>query len=100
MTFLPLNICNIELNEAGGRFIKRVNLISVLNVGANRLCSLPDEISRMNELRVLDISKNRFSLFPNAVLANSRIEDILAEENEISGLFVLWRSLLMRRSFD
>ncbi len=60
---------------------------SGLDLSHNRLSTLPDELTELTQLEMVDISHNSFISVPGCLFAASRVSEINASSNYITGDF-------------
>ncbi|XP_033644262.1 leucine-rich repeat-containing protein 40-like [Asterias rubens] len=74
-----------ELKKLTLKFAKKFTLLTVLDLSANKLESLPENLDQLTSLRKLDASNNCLRVFPVSVVSNlPKIEELNLQNNRIS----------------
>ena len=67
--------------------------LSGLNIQANKVATLPEEIKNMSELRSIDISSNNIEEFPAHLCHCPSLEKLNLKENKIKGNYLAYTIL-------
>ncbi|XP_050391890.1 leucine-rich repeat-containing protein 20 [Patella vulgata] len=89
--YLLMKNTRVEVCDLSGNLIRRIPsklptkfpYITELNLGCNRLSSLPDELKEMKDLKRLDISTNSFTSLPDIIYGYSKLQHLNMEKNEV-----------------
>lgn len=96
-TVVDVNISSNRLTKLPVEMQMMVN-VTRLDLGSNALSDLPSEFEMMTEMRELVISYNRFVKMPDVVYTLTRLEIILANDNQIGSIDVTGLKRLSRIS--
>ncbi|KAL3875903.1 hypothetical protein ACJMK2_033808 [Sinanodonta woodiana] len=91
MKSVTLRICDLSgnlLQKLPSKFPVRFPDITELDLGENKLTTLPDELRKIENLKVLNVSGNRIQVLPHVVYELNKLRALDAKNNVLTELDV------------
>ena len=85
--FWGLNHAHVRGQNVSHRKYFSFSFFSGLNLSANRMSSLPDELSEMTQLESVDISNNSFISLPDCLFKAPKMVRVMVNKNFVAGAY-------------